>query len=63
MFCKLTDALLNNIRKSEAVLTGDPNSGQQEVDIMEIKAPGWTVHVHMSISMFGIDSDISVQHR
>ena len=45
------------------MLTGDPNSGQQEVDIMEIKTPGWTVHVHMSISMFGIDFDISVQHR
>ena len=48
MLCKLADALSNKIRKGEAVLTGDPNSGQQEVDTMEIKTPGRTVHVYVS---------------
>lgn len=43
-------------------LAGSPRSGQQEVNIMKIKTPGWTVIVHVSISIYSIEFDVSVQH-
>ncbi len=29
---------------------------------MEIKTPGWTITVHVSVSIFGIGIDIAIQH-